>query len=107
MMTKPVRKFIAAPATKISSFFQKPCLSSARGSSLSSSSPSIAQKPPMGRRRSEYSVSPFVVWKMAGPMPMENSFTRTPQAFAARKCPSSCTAMSTPKIKMAAMIYMK
>ena len=33
------------------SFFQKPWLLSARGSSEASSSPSIAQKPPMGSRR--------------------------------------------------------
>ena len=36
---------------------------------------------------------------------MENSLTRTPQSLAARKWPSSWTAISTPKIRMAARIY--
>ncbi len=37
-------------------------------------------------------------------MPMENSFTCTPLSFAARKWPSSWTAISTPKTRMAARI---
>ena len=103
-MISPVKKFMNAPAAKISSFAQKPWFSSAAGSVEASSSPSMAQKPPKGRQRREYSVSPFFFLKMAGPMPMENSFTRTPQAFAARKCPNSWTAMSTPNTKTATRI---
>ena len=56
-------------------------------------------------RRMAYRVSPFCFLKMAGPMPMENSFTFTPQAFAAKKCPSSWTAMSTLNTSTATKIY--
>ena len=104
MMISPARKFIRAPAAKISSFCQKPWLFRAAGSLESSSSPSMAQKPPMGSRRREYWVSPLVFFSRAGPMPMANSLTRTPQALAARKWPSSWTAMRTPKIRIAAII---
>ena len=65
----------------------------------------MAQKPPTGNSRREYCVSPFCFFHRAGPMPMENSLTRTPQALAAMKCPSSWTAMSTPNTSMAAKIY--
>ena len=65
----------------------------------------MAQNPPKGRHRRAYRVSPFCFLKMAGPMPMENSFTFTPQAFAAKKCPSSWTAMSTPNTSTATKIY--
>ena len=85
MMTSPARKFMAAPAAKMMSLCQKPWLLSAAGSSDSSSSPSMAQKPPTGNARREYSVSPFCFFHSAGPMPMANSLTRTPQALAARK----------------------
>ena len=94
-----------APAAKISSLAQNPCRYRAWGSSESSSSPSMAQKPPQGMARRAYSVSPFCFFHRAGPMPMENSLTVTPQALAARKWPSSWTAISTPKMKMATRIY--
>ena len=81
-------KFMAAPAAKIRSLAQKPWLFRAAGSS-ESSSPSMAQKPPTGNSRREYCVSPFCFFHRAGPMPMENSLTRTPQALAAMKWPSS------------------
>src|SRR5574344_1480236 len=42
---------------------------------------------------------------MAGPMPRANSFTRTPQALAVRKCPNSWTNISTPNIKAPTSIY--
>ena len=103
-MRRPVRKFIPAPAAKIRSRFQKPCFPRARGLSDSSPSPSMAQKPPMGSRRQEYWVSPFWRFQRQGPMPMENSLTWTPQSFAARKWPSSWTAMRMPKTRMAARI---
>ena len=53
MMIRPVRKFIKAPAAKMMSFFQKLWLFRAVGSLESSSSPSMAQKPPMGSSRRE------------------------------------------------------
>ena len=104
MMRRPVRKFIPAPAAKMMSFFQKPWFPRAWGLSDASPSPSMAQKPPMGSSRREYCVSPFSRFQRQGPMPMENSLTWTPQSFAARKWPSSWTAMRTPKMRMAARI---
>ena len=101
----PARKFMAAPAAKMISFFQKPWRFSAAGSSESSSSPSMAQKPPTGKARREYWVSPRCFFHSTGPMPMANSLTRTPQALAARKCPSSWTAIKIPNTSRAAMIY--
>ena len=40
-------------------------------------------------------------------MPMENSFTFTPSALAAVKCPSSWMPMRMPKMRMAKIIYIK
>ena len=105
MMRNPARKFIKDPAAKITSFLKKPWRFKDRASSEVSSSPSMAQKPPMGSSRKEYWVSPVSLCQIRGPMPMENSLTRTPQSFAAAKWPNSWTAIRTPKIRMAARIY--
>src|SRR5699024_3196944 len=59
----------------------------------------------MGSSRNEYWVSSVSRCHTRGPMPMENSLTRTPQSFAAAKWPNSWTAISTPKIKIAARTY--
>ena len=67
----------------------------------------MAQKPPMGRMRSEYCVSPFCFLNITGPMPIENSSTRTPQALAVAKWPNSWMAISTPNIIIAITIYIK
>ena len=53
MITSPATKFMNAPATRMISFFQAGLLLKERGSSELSSSPSMAQKPPMGRARRE------------------------------------------------------
>ena len=102
--TKPVRKFIKDPATRMMNFLQAGLLENALGSSEASSSPSMAQKPPMGMARREYCVSPFCVENSSGPMPMANSFTRTPSNLAVMKCPNSCRAMRIPNMRMAMMI---
>src|SRR4026209_2743002 len=47
----------------------------------------------------QYSVSPRVNLSIFGPNPSENVSTRTPRRRAARKCPSSCTKISTPRTK--------
>ena len=39
-------------------------------------------------------------------MPMENSITGTPNALAAMKCPNSWSPISTPKIRMAMIMYL-
>ena len=106
MSTTPSRKFMNEPAQRMMSFFQKLWLGKALGSSDSSSSP-IAQKPPMGRMRRAYRVSPFCFFQIAGPMPMANSSTLTPQAFAVMKCPNSCMAIKTPNIMIAIIIYIR
>ena len=59
----------------------------------------------MGSSRQEYWVSSVSLCQSRGPMPMENSLTRTPQSFAAMKWPNSWTATRTPKIRIAARIY--
>ena len=97
----PTTKFMNAPATRMRNFFQAGLLLNALGSLDFSSSPSMAQKPPMGKARREYTVSPFCREKSWGPMPMANSFTRTPRSLATMKCPNSWTAMSTPNIRIA------
>ncbi len=48
---RPVRKFIAAPAHRMMIFLHQDARPKDRGSAESSSSPSMAQKPPMGRAR--------------------------------------------------------
>src|SRR4051794_35448639 len=45
----------------------------------------------------QYSVSPRLTFSSLGPKPSENVSTRTPMRRAIRKCPSSCTKMSTPR----------
>ena len=100
-MTSPVRKFMAEPATRMMHFFQPGLLEKQPGSSESSSSPSMAQKPPMGMARREYWVSPLVVDHRRGPMPMANSLTRTPRSLAVIKWPNSWRAMRMPKMMMA------
>ena len=55
----------------------------------------------MGRHLRAYSVSPFWRLKMAGPMPMENSFTLTPRLLAAMKWPNSCMPTRMPKAMIA------
>ena len=99
-MRKPIKKFIREPAASTMKRCHRGLAVKARGSSLSPSSPSMAQKPPMGRARRLYSVSPFFRLNRVGPMPMEYSFTRMPKSLAALKCPSSWTAMSTPNMRM-------
>ena len=54
--------------------------------------PHIAAK---RQRASRYSVSPHRCAHKAGPKPMENRGAYTPTAFAARKCPNSCTKMTS------------
>ena len=71
----------------------------ALGLSLSSSSPSIAQKPPIGKSLNEYMVSPFLNLRILGPIPRANSLTLTPDAFAVIKCPSSCMKIISSKSK--------
>ena len=82
--------FTKAPATKILNLFPGLALQKALLSVLSSSSPSMAQNPPIGKSLIEYSVSPPSFLYIAGPIPNENSFTLTPDVLAAIKCPSSC-----------------
>ena len=72
---------------------------------MPSSSPSIAQKPPMGSRRREYSVSFPCLCRSRGPMPMANSFTFTPSSLAVMKCPNSWMAISTPNSTITSRIY--
>ena len=103
-MTTPVTKFIAAPAHRITIFFHQDARPKDRGSAESSSSPSMAQKPPMGRARRLYWVSPFPHLSRAGPMPTANSFTFTPSSLAEAKCPSSWVATRIPKIRTAMMM---
>ena len=50
---KPTTKFMNAPATMMIMRFQTLALVKARGLSLFASSPSMAQKPPIGNSRSE------------------------------------------------------
>ena len=103
--TNPVRKFINEPATKTINFFQAGLLEKEPGSLESSSSPSMAQNPPMGMARREYCVSPFCVENSKGPIPMANSFTRTPKSLAVIKCPNSWRAMRMPNMRIAMMMY--
>ena len=49
MSTTPATKFMNAPATRMMSFFHHALLLKARGSLEDSPSPSMAQKPPMGK----------------------------------------------------------
>ena len=63
----------------------------------SSASPSMRQKPPKGRIRILYSVSPLVREKIFGPMPTANSCTQMPFFFAIIKCPNSCAITRTPR----------
>ena len=63
----------------------------------SSASPSLRQKPPKGRIRILYSVSPLVREKIFGPMPTANSCTQMPFFFAIIKCPNSCAITRTPR----------
>ena len=63
----------------------------------SSASPSMRQKPPKGRMRILYSVSPLVREKIFGPMPTANSCTQMPFFFAIIKCPNSCAITRTPR----------
>ncbi len=81
-MRSPMRKFIAAPATSTSARFHAAAFVKALGSPEASSSPSMAQKPPIGTALSVYSVSPRFRLKSTGPMPMANSLTRMPRSFA-------------------------
>ena len=71
----PSMMFSVAPAATTIKRFHAFWLLKARGFSDSSSSPSIETKPPMGKSRHEYCVSPFLRFRIAGPMPMEYSFT--------------------------------
>ena len=57
----------------------------ALGLSDSSSSPSIAQKPPIGKRRKEYVVSLRLNENIFGPIPRANSFTLIPESLAVKK----------------------
>ena len=93
------------PATRMMTLRQAALFSKERGSEESPSSPSMAQNPPMGSRRREYWVSPFLRESSSGPMPMENSFTFTPRSLAVKKWPNSWTAMSRPNIRIAIKIY--
>ena len=97
---------MAAPAAKTKTFFQNPWFDRLWGSSDSDSSPSMAQKPPMGRARMVNWV-PFlpIFFHSTGPMPMANSWTVTPQRRAAMKCPHSWAAIRMPNSKIARMIY--
>ena len=89
MITNPSSKFMNAPAAKIiarqpiGAAFNVPCLST------SSSSPSMTQAPPIGKIHSLNIVSPICFEKIAGPIPIQNSRTRTPAFLAAIKCPNS------------------
>ena len=51
MITSPSRKFIKEPAHRMMIFFHPFCREKARGAPVSSSSPSMAQNPPMGKAR--------------------------------------------------------
>ena len=93
-----------APATSTRRRFHTFWLTNARGSSDSPSSPVMAQYPPKGTQRREYSVSPFCFWKMAGPIPIANSSTRMPHSFATAKWPNSWIPTRIPKNKTAIMI---
>ena len=106
-ISTPARKFMAAPAANTRTFFQKPWLLRLWGSSESSSSPSMAQKPPMGKAR-RVNLVPFFpsLCQTWGPMPMANSWTVTPHSRAAMKWPHSWAAISTPNRRMAIIIYM-
>ena len=105
-------RFMAGPANTIASFCQSGLAPSASsgwarssGSSVSSGfSPSILTKPPSGNQATAYSV-PFRVqdirqrpMPIGGPKPRQNLSTRTPHQRATRKCPSSCTKISTESI---------
>ena len=87
--TKPRIIFITAPAITTIILFQTFALLNALGSGDSSSSPSIAQKPPIGKILSEYLVSPFPKEKIFGPIPSENSLTLIPLFLAVIKWPNS------------------
>ena len=100
----PVRKFINAPAARMMMRFHGALAVKERGSSLSPSSPSMAQYPPMGRSRIEYSVSPLPQCRSLGPIKIENSLTLTSNSFAARKCPNSWIKIKKLKIRIAMMI---
>ena len=89
--------FITAPAIMTIIRFQTFALLNERGSGLSSSSPSIAQNPPIGKSLKEYCVSPFLKLKSFGPIPSANSFTLMPESFAVMKCPNSCNPIISSK----------
>ena len=95
--TTAKRKFIAGPAITMNAraplLFERNSLSSPV-TSPSGSSPDIFTYPPKGMALRRYSVSPLVNPTIFGPNPMENFSTLTPERFAARKCPISCTKIS-------------
>jgi hypothetical protein len=97
-------RLAAGPAPTMTARFQGACARKPRPSSSpgpsSPRSPAIFTYPPSGTQATWYSVSPRVKAKMLGPKPMENRVTFTSSALAARKCPSSCTKMSTLKRTM-------
>ena len=95
---------MAEPATRMMNFFHPGLAEKLPGSSVASSSPSMAQKPPMGMARREYWVSPLVVDHRRGPIPMANSLTRTPSSLAVMKWPNSWRAMRMPKMMTAMRI---
>lgn len=93
-ITNAVIKFITTPATIIMSFFQsfaaiKVSLSSQSSSLLSS--PLSETNPPRGIQLRVYSVPDLSFHKVQifGGIQIPNSFTFTPDFFAAQKCPSS------------------
>ena len=59
------------------------------GESVASSSSPIAQYPPIGRIRIAYFVPLNSFEKIAGPIPIANSYTSMPLSFASKKCPNS------------------
>ena len=81
----PIAENDVMPARTIAILYRTGREEKARGSEDSESSPSIAQKPPKGRTRSAYTVSPTFFLTIAGPIPIANSLTLTPDNFAVMK----------------------
>src|ERR1051326_5611714 len=67
-------------------------------------SPAIFTYPPSGIALMQYSVPPRLTLTSFGPKPSENVSTRTPMRRAIRKCPSSCTKISTPRTNRKARV---
>lgn len=91
-----IKKFITTPAEIIINFFQSFALTKLSASLFSlafvPSSPLSETNPPRGIQLSVYSVPDlsFRRVQIFGGIPSQNSFTCTPDFFAAVKCPSSC-----------------